>query len=361
MAPGLSVYLDAVRLLAACVVVVHHAFGAGITGGFLWQVGQYGPTAVMVFFVLSGYVIQHVIATREHRLSDYAVARLARLYSVVVPALALGALAQWVGDAVLPAASAVPWERAQPDALWRWLMSLVMLQDVWQLGMSPPNNGSFWSLSYEFSYYVLFAVLVYLRGGRRWGVGVLVALVAGPAVLALAPVWLAGVWVCRRHQDPVWRLPAPLALLLAVGGGLLLLASPWHRDALAVDLPGISASLASDLLDGAAFGLHLLGLHQVMGRAGGWLAALQRPVARAATLTFPLYLMHLPVLRCVAGLSPWADTPGAPAHIALVYGLTLAVVVAVGVPAERSRAWWRRCFQRWLAPIGRRTAAAPPT
>ncbi|HTC84425.1 MAG TPA: acyltransferase family protein, partial [Rhizomicrobium sp.] len=89
MKKELSVYLDILRVLAAAAVFLSHLSWLEISGGFLWQLQPYGHPAVIVFFVLSGYLIQYSVAARENRLADYAVARLGRLYSVVIPALIL--------------------------------------------------------------------------------------------------------------------------------------------------------------------------------------------------------------------------------------------------------------------------------
>src|SRR5712671_3594240 len=80
----LSTYLDLLRLTAAMAVFVSHLSWVRISGGFLWQFQFLGHDAVMVFFVLSGFVIQYAAATKEKSLFDYQVARFARLYSVVI-------------------------------------------------------------------------------------------------------------------------------------------------------------------------------------------------------------------------------------------------------------------------------------
>lgn len=82
-----SIYLDLVRFTAAVTVFFGHVSGSRLTGGLFWQMGPYGPEAVDVFFVLSGFVIAYVYDTREHSLTDYAVSRFARIYSVAIPAL----------------------------------------------------------------------------------------------------------------------------------------------------------------------------------------------------------------------------------------------------------------------------------
>lgn len=77
----LSIYLDFVRFSAACIVFLIHARYARITGGTLGDLGDYANDAVMVFFVLSGFVIAFVASTSETTPSDYIVARLSLVVS----------------------------------------------------------------------------------------------------------------------------------------------------------------------------------------------------------------------------------------------------------------------------------------
>ena len=100
MTNALSLYLDALRFGAAFVVFLSH-YGK-FTRGMLWQMQPYGRTAVMVFFVLSGFVIAWVTETRERTVEDYALSRLARLYSVIVPAFILTAVLDHVAMAINP-------------------------------------------------------------------------------------------------------------------------------------------------------------------------------------------------------------------------------------------------------------------
>src|SRR4051812_33489695 len=97
-----SVYLDAVRFLAALAVFFSHVGARYFSNGFLWQAVSLGAPAVVVFFVLSGFVIGYVTERRETSGHDYVVARAARLYSVVVPTLLLTACFDWVGSQINP-------------------------------------------------------------------------------------------------------------------------------------------------------------------------------------------------------------------------------------------------------------------
>src|SRR4051812_27780039 len=101
MKKGTSLYLDLVRFSAAMMVFLEHyrEHTRGSLRSF-WNAhpfwyshsGPYSQTAVIVFFVLSGYVIAHVLATREKTALEYAASRFGRLYSVVLPALLLTAV-----------------------------------------------------------------------------------------------------------------------------------------------------------------------------------------------------------------------------------------------------------------------------
>jgi len=92
-----SLYLDAWRLLAALIVFIGHVSGQRFTGGFLWQFGACMNEAVALFFVLSGFVIGYATARREGTAQTYAVSRLARIYSVALPALVVTFVVDTVG------------------------------------------------------------------------------------------------------------------------------------------------------------------------------------------------------------------------------------------------------------------------
>src|SRR5262249_40869159 len=115
MKNGTSLYLDIVRFSAAALVFLEHirehtraslrAFWTAHP--FVYShIYSYSQMAVIVFFVLSGYVIAHVLATRERTPLEYAASRFGRLYSVVVPALILTAVANFAMELRHPGAFA---------------------------------------------------------------------------------------------------------------------------------------------------------------------------------------------------------------------------------------------------------------
>ena len=92
-----SVYLDLLRFTAAFVVVLGHFGTQLVSAGILWQMRRYGEPAVLLFFVISGYVVSFVLWSRHPSGASYFVNRASRLYSVVVPGLLLIFLLDYVG------------------------------------------------------------------------------------------------------------------------------------------------------------------------------------------------------------------------------------------------------------------------
>lgn len=105
LTPAASAHLDLIRGLAAWVVMWDHARSLLFVGyqqlqnpnrftEVLFFFTGFGHEAVMVFFVLSGFLISSAIISRRISGSwswrDYAIDRLSRLYVVLIPGLLFG-------------------------------------------------------------------------------------------------------------------------------------------------------------------------------------------------------------------------------------------------------------------------------
>ena len=88
MKKDLSAFLDLMRTLAAFSVFMSHLSKPQFDGESLSIFFQWGHTAVIVFFVLSGFVISWA-AERDGSAREYIINRASRIYSVALPALAL--------------------------------------------------------------------------------------------------------------------------------------------------------------------------------------------------------------------------------------------------------------------------------
>jgi peptidoglycan/LPS O-acetylase OafA/YrhL len=364
--PVASIYIDAMRLLAALVVFAHH-----LTAPWLNHVltpVPWGREAVTLFFVMSGFVIAYVVDTRERRISAYASARLARLYSVIVPALVLTAILDPIGRALSPAVYAsLPGDHA---AL-RLLINLLSLQQSWNLTVIPLSNPPFWSLAYEFWYYVIFGSWALLRGRRRWLVIGCAVLLAGPRIVAHMPVWMLGVGAW--HLGRAWQASSiarwsvfatglvglvvlaafgnPMPHLLPSGNQPMVQVGPLHL------FVGTTQYLAQDLVTGIAFAATLVaiqGCNATLRVERRWVGILRY----CSGATFTIYLMHAPLMLFVAALCGVDGTRAGP--ILLLGGAVLLMCLVLSYAGERQVSRWRSLVGSLIGQIDRRVAAANP-
>ena len=352
---GFAVYLDLVRVAAALAVLLSHVLPVF---GFGKLFPAYGHDAVVVFFVLSGFVIAYACDCKNRGLLDYALSRLVRLWSVAVPALVLGMLL-W---ALLPppdAASAAP--ASLRGAAGSSLANLFFLGESWAGERLPPFNGPFWSLNYEAWYYAIYAAFIFTPGRKRWPVAGLVCVLAGPAIMALAPCWFAGValyhWRARlRMSNATAASVLALSLIGYAAIGYCEMAD-WSRVWLKQATAGQSYRL------GASQGLiadYLLTVAVVANFAaaanlspiGNALLPVRHTVTGAASFTLSIYLYHSPLLalfREGLGIGSLAGAAG------LIVALLLLApsILALGLVTEQQRHWLRSRAYAVLAQPGR--------
>jgi hypothetical protein len=91
--------------------------------------------------------------------------------------------------------------------LRHWWHLLLKGKGVHPTGSTP--NFSFRTLNHEAWYYVLFGVATFLQGRQRIVALAAAALLGGPEILVLLPVWLMGAsaWRWRFSLPPAWGKP----------------------------------------------------------------------------------------------------------------------------------------------------------
>src|SRR5438105_10787083 len=146
MTNALSLYLDMLRFGAAFTVFVSHYADGRFSGGLFWQMQPYGHTAVLVFFVLSGFVIAWVSETRERTLEEYGLSRVARLYSVIIPAFVLTAALDSIGKAIDPRLYGPEWGHNVAHPVTDYALSAVFLGESWTIRVLPGSDVPYWSL-----------------------------------------------------------------------------------------------------------------------------------------------------------------------------------------------------------------------
>lgn len=185
-----SILLDVLRFGAALAVALTHLPLFMTAKGLVPE--RSGNTAVCVFFVLSGFVMRYVTVTRVTTARAYCIDRISRMYSVVLPALALTVLLEWIAQHHAPlvfahAASPFAWR----DLPAQMLENLTFTVGWWDFGTTPLANGAFWSLPFEVVYYALYGLLAYAPRAR-WVLIPLLLLLVGPSIALLFPIWLLG-------------------------------------------------------------------------------------------------------------------------------------------------------------------------
>lgn len=351
-APGMpkafSIYLDIVRFLAACLVYLYHSNQRWLVEPIL-PLAQHGHSAVIVFFVLSGYVIAYVTDTKERDWASYGASRLSRVYSVALPTLVLTLLLDSIGRQLLAEPYGYPYD-------WfvvRFVASLLMANEVWFVSITSFSNVPYWSICYEFWYYVAFGLLTFLPRRRAWTLVALMALVLGPKIVLLAPIWALGVLLYR------WRALAEISERtgwLLVAGSLAGIAAYLAFDLQRVLAQPLVQALGErrfeeltfsrwfigDYVLGPLVMLHFAGMRRVAGRIGSLFLAVERPVRALAAYTFTLYLLHQP-LFLFWGAVLRGDNRGY-ANWALVTLLVAASIWLVGAITENRR----HGLTRWL-------------
>lgn len=372
----LSLYLDIVRFLAAGVVFIGHLGIPSISLGFISQaIEPYGSEAVAVFFVLSGFVIAHVAENKESAADSYAIARLSRLYSVVLIALPLTWIADSIGATLAPHLYMSRWILVKPVSVEGYASAAVFVNE-WQVfgfnGTEPGSNGPYWSLSFEATYYVIAGIALF---ARRWIAATAIPAIlflAGSTITALLPLWALGFALYHMkaralfHPAFWWGLfavsVAGLVFLPALSFGfeLWLLSQgfdlrwdlfPWGP------LP-MQRNLLQDYLTGLLFAVNVIAVRQLIASSrmptAAWSSAAARTIRWLGRLTFPLYCLHYPLFAFTAAISPFSRSTVA--GLLFTSGLTLAAIIVITPATERLKRGLRAKLTQLAAR--RRTAAA---
>jgi len=353
--PALSAYLDLLRFVAAFAVLLGHMDQDGLSMKWM-PLALFSHDAVVVFFVLSGFIIYFSTTARSSTWRQYAVARMSRIYSVALPSVLFCVLlALWLSRQ--PAFSPERFSNYLPPSVWQAVSSLLFLNKSWLNEADVPLNNPYWSLCYEVWYYVLFGVFFFMRGRKRWLWGGIAAAVAGPAILALLPVWLMGAWLAAtgRHES---RWPRRLAWVAFVAPiVLIVLIKVTNTDRLIQstlyqNVPGFwylvsSQRFVTDYLIGAALCLHIAAFTSLPVRVQEFFARHQVGLASLAGFSFTLYLFHRPMTQI---LGAWYPQPNSAVlqTVLMALGILLACwLISWGTEKQLSK--WRSFFGRLFA------------
>ena len=322
MSKSFAAFLDLSRALAAILVLLVHLRDPLFVGwpalrpdernlfvhGWFFITGM-GFEAVVVFFILSGYLVGGLSLGKVQKgsftLRDYTIDRVSRLFVVLIPALLLtfvldrlgsnwfGELGYWNGTNPVLQTKFGPF---LPNAgLGTLACNLAMLQPFYCPVFG--SNIPLWTLSYEFWFYSVFALSIMLvrnRNALRWIGALLIAgifLVLGVKFLWLIIAWGLGIAACL-YQGQALRRPWWSWIAFAAATCLSRL---MQGPELGTTLPQSLITLAQ----AASFAWVVISMRSVESR---FLVAISTASKHLASFSYTLYLTHFPTMLFVLGV-----------------------------------------------------------
>ncbi len=344
--PLYSLHLDLIRGLAALLVLGGHlrlivagqsgVAAAGQTPTFTMHPAGatgFGHAAVVVFFVLSGYLVGGSVIRDLGRNSfswiKYGLRRLARLWTVLIPTLLIGAVLDALSTHFFAATRVVAegefTRNFQMPGFTAFFDYLGFLQSINRLKIHNfGTNVALWSLSNEFWYYVLFPLLAVAFAGKasprllRLAFFLIAAFLLwflGAGITGYFPLWLCGVLAYVAPAKIPARFQSPATAVLALQFFAVLFMIRFHP----------MESLEADSIIAVSFTLMLYAiLHQVGPASASFYSRL------AHAMSFPsysLYATHIPICILISAFLE-AVFPQLFRHSILACAAVFALVLA---------------------------------
>jgi len=385
-----SVHLDALRGFAAFSVLLFHWRKAlfvdyqelGHHNPFVaaaYQVSNFGHQWVIVFFVMSGYLVGgsvlRSVGSDRWSWRAYLLTRLTRLYIVLLPALLLGGVLDWFGMHLAGTGAIYTGRGITFSLYWNVHSSLspkVLAANILFLQtIKPPgahysvpvfgSNGPLWSLSNEFWYYMAFPLLVLMlaKGWSWWmrvacGFGLVAwGWIVGVDIIVFGIPWLMGVLIALLPSFPA---RGPITRSIAVGMALALFMASLPVAAKAYDFGWLVHPkwIVDSLLGVIVTFLIWVTLHCATAPLP---SAYVKVSQRLSHSSYTLYLTHFPLLIFLtAALHLPRAVPSW--HTLVVSTLLLALIVLYSQLAYELFEKHTDRVRKWIKPYVMRTKVA---
>lgn len=230
-----SSFLHFLRIYATLAVFVGHLTRPDVL--FDVDVSLIGRAAIPVFFMVSGFLTAMTFEAGGSFWNG-VLRRYLNMYAIFLPAAVIILAMDLViiahdGDLTENYKFEVVMSAGQ---VWSEIFDILTFSgEYWSLstiGQGAFSNQAMWTMDYIMAYTVMTCAFYLLTGWRRWAGLVIVALIAGPTVVLLSPLWIAGVMAyeavkpddaprsgnCQKRYMPnLTRLPkVPLALAAGI-------------------------------------------------------------------------------------------------------------------------------------------------
>jgi peptidoglycan/LPS O-acetylase OafA/YrhL len=306
LAAGRENNLDLIRFLAASLVVLAHAYPTAYgSDAFepLYRVTgttTSGRLAVMVFFVISGFLITASFERTRH-VRDFVLARVLRIFPALIVVTILTCFVFGPLLTTLDLDTYLRSSRVYGYLVWTpfWPMHDLGLPGVLESGVPYPRtiNASLWTIPYELLCYVLVLVLGLVRQLRPWVI-----------VVLLVASWYPHVYGVTGDVTPFHLGPQLTDLFRYFAAGMLLYL--WRER---VPIDDRLAALCLGLLVLAATQHAPLGFNEAFALAGpylvlylGYTPRLRFPrFARYGDFSYGIYIFAFPIEQaCARALGP---------------------------------------------------------
>jgi peptidoglycan/LPS O-acetylase OafA/YrhL len=379
MSPQVSRFIDTARWLAAFAVLFTHvesyalvtladtpAKDRGAAAYVVWFLYGYAHQAVVVFFVVSGFLVGgkvlRAVAGSKFLLRPYLIDRTVRIYVVLLPVLVATALLDLAGRRLFADTGIYRLPIfAGRSGVGDFFANLLNIQDIFVPYFG--TNSALWTLSHEYWYYVTFALLAaaFMRSAAPMtrtacaasGLVLLAALSASLSYHLFGfMLWMAGALAAFLGRPLLRSRRLALLAFLGICVGLRLFV---RYSALEEWWVGGLADLAVAL----SFANLLLTLR--FDELPVWLFGRWRLHKSMSDFSYSLYAVHMPVVVLLCAASQhwlgfgWQSVPNAPSRWFLA---TAVLAVAIGSGYAFSRATEahtqvvRRLFHRLFAARG---------
>lgn len=278
--------LDGLRGLAVMMVVLAHAHAPFLPGGF---------TGVDIFFVLSGYLITHLLMQKDVSVAEFYWRRALRIVPALFVMVAVVLVAGWVfllPDELMALANSAVASLFFVSNAHFWAQSGYFAPEA---GLNPLLHT--WTLSVEAQFYFGMPLLLFPILARTRGAGLAIAL--GAAVLAAFALAEVG----QRIAANASYFAAPTRAFALLAGAFVAVIAP-RRSTVAAAIGLLMIALGAVVINGGSPYPSAWTLLPVVGTALVLLCADRTPIAALLSIrplvalgliSFGVYLWHQPL------------------------------------------------------------------
>jgi len=307
---------DAIRIVAALAVLVsHHHALIGQFEPLVLGIHSLGGFAVLVFFVVSGYLVTCSWNNDPH-LVRFTLRRALRIWPALIAVVVLTTYGLGVWLTTL-----APKESLQDSATSGYLSNIWLHGKAGLPGLFENTplrvsaNGSIWTIPYEVQCYVILACAGLLGALRIRTVWLLMVLVT--------TIWYQVKYGPDFHPD--WKLKREMMVYFILGSALAVLQPSWSRR----PLPWLAALTVASLC-AWFFGLRYLSLMIALPYLLIYLGTQSTPILRQfgrwGDPSYGLYLIAFPIQQTVIHFF-W-PTIGSASVLALSVAITTVLAYA---------------------------------